>query len=201
MMDKTQVHQPLAPGSMIVHEEQHFEVKEFHNLQPYWPLCIPYVGCLCFPCIVTGDYKLVLEEDEAVLHKYNMCMSSVERRPYAQLGEVQHVKCCGCFRGVKTDLNGEGKANVPISPGWGCSEGVVQELVTELQARKVGRGNIAQLRLQELQSAYTKDISAKLDLIMAHLNLKAPPSHVDNLIATRAAVGPGAPVVASPMDR
>ena len=80
--------------SVHVHEEQHFEVKEYKNLQPYWPLCIPYVGCLCFPCIVTGDHRLVLEEDEAVLHKSNICLSSVERRPYAQLGDVQHVKCC-----------------------------------------------------------------------------------------------------------
>ena len=63
----------------------------------------------------------------------------------------------------------------------------------------MGRGNIAQLRQQELQSAYTKDINAKIDLIMAHLKLQAPPSHVDTLLSTRAQ-GAHAPT-ASPMVR
>ena len=39
--------------------------------------------------------------------------------------------------------------------------------------------------------------STKVDLIMAHLSIQAPPSHVDSLLATRAQ---GAPI-ASPMAR
>ena len=150
-----------------------------HRAQPSssvaWPLLIPYVGCICFPCIVTGDHSLVLEADEAVYTQNNCCQNSVERRPYAQLGDVQHIKCCLCLRGVKTDLGGEGKGgSMPISPGCGCSDDLVQEIAEELQRRKVGRGNIAQLRQQELQIAYTKDLNAKLDLIMKEIqNLKS----------------------------
>ena len=59
----------------------------------------------------------------------------------------------------------------------------------------MGRGNIAQLRQQEIHIAYTKDVNAKLDLIMSHLGLAAPPSAVDALVAQHA------PPVETPMMR
>lgn len=196
-----EAYERMLPGGSFApphpHEPQHFETKEFAGLQPYWPLLIPYVGCICCPCIVTANHRLVLEEDEAVLYKSNICSSSVERRPYAQLGDVQHMKCLGCLRGVATNMNEEQKGgHIPISPGWGCDDRRVKEIVDELQARKVGRGNIAQLRQQELHIAYTKDVNTKLDLIMKHLGLAAPPSNVDALLTSST----GAPT-ASPMQR
>ena len=104
------------------------------------------------------------------------------------------MQCLCCFRGVKTNLGETGKGQMPICPGWGCSDDIVREIHDELQARKVGRGNIAQLRQQELQIAYTKDLNAKLDLVMKHLGLQAPPSAVDALFAAQTPT-------ATPMER
>ena len=111
----------------------------------------------------------------------------------AQLGDVNHMKCCGCFEGVKTDLSESKDGHIPISPGCGCDAATVRAIVDELQARKIGRGNVAQLRQQELHIAYTKDVNAKLDLIMTHLGLQAPPSNVDALVAGGGAAAPAAP--------
>ena len=65
-----EAYERMLPGGSFApphpHEPQHFETKEFAGLQPYWPLLIPYVGCICCPCIVTANHRLVLEEDEAV---------------------------------------------------------------------------------------------------------------------------------------
>ena len=83
-------------------------------------------------------------------------------------------------RQVKSNLNDGGdKGPIPICPGFGCSYELVSELHDALQARKVGRGNIAQIQQQELTLAYVKDLNVKVDMIMRHLNLERPeePAH------------------------
>lgn len=87
---------------------------------------------------------------------------------------------CGYIHGVKTNLSAEStKGSMPICPGCGCESELVQQIHDELQCRKVGRGNIAQLRQMELTTAQVKDVNAKLDIIMEHLSLTAPPSAVE----------------------
>ena len=85
------------------------------------------------------------------------------------------INSCICCWGVGSDLleGVEGKA--PIMPGFGCSRPLVEELVAELQARKVGRGNIAQLKAQEVLAQRVDHMHSKLDLILAHLNITPPP--------------------------
>ena len=101
---------------------------------------------------------------------------------------------CGCVHAVKTNLSAEGnKGSMPICPGCGCESELVQQIHDELQRRKVGRGNIAQLRQMELTTAHVKDVNTKLDLIMEHLSLTAPPSAVEAM--ERAAHGAVAGVV------
>ena len=60
----------------------------------------------------------------------------------------------------------------------------MQEIHDELQRRKVGRGNIAQLKQIELTTAQIKDVNAKLDVIMSHMNLLSPPSAVEAMERT-----------------
>lgn len=202
---------PIIQEATVPGPRQFAQV-EFTDLQPMWPLCIPYVGCLCCPCIVTCNQSLVLESEEAVLTSSNLCWSSVERRPYAQIGEVIEMKMCMCCHAVKSNLNESGKTAVPICPGWGCEADKVRRLKDALQERKVGRGNIAQIQQAELTVAYVKDINAKLDAVMHHLNLATPPLannaevmereigdfriyEQDTAIVTgRQVTGPGAPV-------
>lgn len=117
----------------------------------------------------------MLESEEAVLTSSNICWSSVERRPYAQIGEVISMKMCMCCHAVKSNLNDGGKGSQPICPGWGCQENTVRAITNALQERKVGRGNIAQIQQIELTTAYAKDINAKLDAVMHHLKLPNPP--------------------------
>ena len=58
----------------------------------------------------------------------------------------------------------------------GCSEAIVKEIIEELQARKMGRGNVAQLKAQEVLAQRVDHIHIKLDAILKHLNLEVPPS-------------------------
>ena len=73
-----------------------------------------------------------------VTRQHNNCCSSIDRKPYAQLRAVDEEIVCCCIHGVNT-----------MVPGWCGDTTRVREIAAELQARKVGRGNIAQLRNQE----------------------------------------------------
>ena len=53
-----------------------------------------------------------------------MCDTNVQRRPYGELGSVDKGTACGCCTSVTSGLG-------PISPGWGCEEALVDELVEE----------------------------------------------------------------------
>ena len=149
---------------------QSFELKEY-DVTSNWE-----AGCgLCCTCCIIGwtTTKLTLDPDEAVLKKDNSCCHSVQKRPYAQLGHVDSNQACGCCWGVTSDLTGyEGE----ISPGCGCSEGLVKEIIEELQARKLGRGNVAQLKAQEQLAARVDHMDAKLDAILKHLSIPVPPA-------------------------
>lgn len=114
-----------------------------------------------------------LTADEAILKTDNLCTHSIQKRPYAQLGSVDSKNDCGCCWGVSSDITG---AEGQISPACGCSEAIVKEIIEELQARKIGRGNVAQLKAQEVLAQRVDHIHIKLDAILKHLNLEVPPS-------------------------
>lgn len=132
------------------------------------------VGCLS-SCGVLGwtRKQLHLGNDEARLTITNNCIRSVQKRPYAQLGMVDVDNVCLCCWAVRTDLNGE--RGPGLSRGWGCDQAWSAEVSAELQARKVGRGNIAQLKAQEVLAERVDHLHEKLDVILAHLRLDAPP--------------------------
>ena len=99
------------------------------------------------------------------------CTTSVQKRPYAQLGNVETSQdCCGTWS-IKTDgLSGpEGGG---LAPGTACSnKQLVEEIAAELQARKICRGNVGQIREAELMKQEVTLLHAKVDLILQHLQI------------------------------
>ena len=89
------------------------------------------------------SHKLELNDEEAIFRMSNCCMQMISREPYAQLGSVEPISgCMGLCKSVHTDKN-------HIWIGCGCSRPLINEIATELQHRKVKRGNIAQIRMQD----------------------------------------------------
>ena len=100
------------------------------------------VNCFDQVCCCMS-HKLELNDEEAIFRMSNCCMQMISREPYAQLGSVEPISgCMGLCKTVHTDKN-------HICPGCGCSHPLVNEIATELQHRKVKRGNIAQIRMQD----------------------------------------------------
>ena len=133
--------------------------------------CERYCRCICCPCVGLSTTKLELGPDEAVLSKHDCCNHIVQKRPYAQLGSVDSHHECGICWSVGSDLTGrDGR----LMPGWGCNAPLVREIVEELQERKLGRGNVAQMRSHEDLAASVAHAHAKLDTILSHLGLEPP---------------------------
>jgi hypothetical protein len=148
---------------------QQFEKKNY-DATNYIESCCILVFC---PFCGWTTKKLELDTDEAILKTDNNCTHTVQKRPYAQLGSVDSVNNCGVCWGVKSDISG---AEGEISRGCGCDEGWVKEVLSELQQRKVGRGNIAQIKAQEVLAERVDHLHTKLDLVLAHLKIDVPPA-------------------------
>lgn len=58
-----------------------------------------------------------------------------------------------------------------ISPGCGCEQEAVDEIVEELKSRQRGRGDTAQIQRTEQINQRLSEMDEKLDLIMQHLNI------------------------------
>ena len=174
--------QPSAMAGM-----QNFEVK-MYDATNYIESCCTCCWC---PCFGWTTKQLTLDTDEAVLKVDNNCMHSVQKRPYAQLGQVESENSCICCYGVKTDLTASAEGPGALTRGCGCDQEWVTEVVNELQARKVGRGNIAQIKAQEVLAQRVDHLHTKLDVILAHLNLEVPaPPAVGQEVMVRDEAGP-----------
>lgn len=92
-----------------------------------------------------------------------ICGQSESKRPYGELGSVAKSNCFCCV--AVTSSFGD------ISPGCGCDEDTVDEIVNELKARQRGRGDIAQIQRTEEIKSRLDDMDNKLNLIMNHLNI------------------------------
>jgi hypothetical protein len=100
--------------------------------------------------------------------------------PYGELGSVEITNSCGCCWAFSSNLTGDNPGG--ISPGFGCSQGFVEGIVAELKARMKVRGDTGNIQRAEQQlalAAETKNevaaLSAKVDAILAHLNISPPP--------------------------
>lgn len=123
----------------------------------------------CTTCCTCGMAKITmnLEPEEAVLTSVNCCATTNSRRPYGELGSVSATKqCCGCHS-VTSGLGG-------FSPGWGCDEDLVDEIVAELKVRMKERGDTGNIQRQEITLALLREQDAKLNAIMQKLNVPVP---------------------------
>ena len=134
-------------------------------------------GCLC--CLTLCPQTLTLEAEEVVYKRSTPCDTQVKRMPYGQLGSVDKMTSCGCLIGVQSNLTSAAEG---ISPGCGCETAVVEEIVAELKARMKARGDTGNIKraeqtidlVSQVQVSVTA-LTAKIDLIMAHLNIPPPP--------------------------
>ncbi|CAE7204042.1 unnamed protein product [Symbiodinium natans] len=124
----------------------------------------------CDQCCFCTSHTLELNDEEAIFRLKNCCVQATSREPYAQLGSVEPISgCMGLCSSVHTDQN-------QICPGLGCSHALVNEIATELQHRKVKRGNIAQIRMQENLILEIIKLGIKYDLILHKEGIQYPPA-------------------------
>lgn len=144
--------------------------------------------------------KLTLTRDEAVVETETltvaMCCggeiartqsSDKQERPYAQLGSVDlqmSVNPCNCcaicwpvtspWQVWSVSTNG-----INIYPGWGSDETLVRQIASELQARKVSRGNIKLIQLNELMGYELDVVSSWVDVMMEKQGAEADSIHIE----------------------
>ena len=120
------------------------------------------------------DQRLILEPEEAVLVDKTICCTSNQRRPYGELGSVDKATQFGICAAVTY-------GDSQLSPGCGCSESLVEEIVGELKARMKARGDTGQIQRAETMLTELRDVKddvaaldSKIDTILAHLKIAAP---------------------------
>ena len=145
-----------------------FEHKVYPHIEP--DCC----GC-CGPNICQ-TMTLELEAEEMVVVTTNCCgEKQTQKRPYAQLGEVSKANdCCGTWFISVDGLPASDPKGLAPGAACGGNKDLVDELERELQARKIGRGNVAQIKEQEVMKQEVAFLHQKMDLILAHLNIAAP---------------------------
>jgi hypothetical protein len=136
-----------------------FEVKSF-DISNYCEMC-----CSCLCCCGPTKTNMTLDEEEMHIKQENWCVTTNSRTPYAQLGSVDTEQVCFCCLEIPEVAN----------PKCGCDKATVEEIAADMQARKVGRGNIAQLKMQENMITSAIKLDAKLDILMKKCNVAYPP--------------------------
>lgn len=125
------------------------------------------LACCCEMLCCTSHY-LVLDKEEAIHYHSDCCTSRVAKREYAQLGFVKRRKDCFCCRTVASEVG-------DFTPGCGCNRSLVNEIVEELQARKIERGTVGQIREQERLLGKLRRINYKMDQLEMNLGVAYPP--------------------------
>mmetsp|Transcript_7421 Transcript_7421/g.12354 ORF Transcript_7421/g.12354 Transcript_7421/m.12354 type:complete len:162 (-) Transcript_7421:156-641(-) len=123
---------------------------------------------LC-PCVFGAlpySTTLHLGTEEVTKTDVGICGRSESKRPYGELGGVERSNCLCCVN-FRSSF-GE------ISPGCGCNAELVDEIVGELKARQLGRGDTAQIKRVEQTLERLDEIEGKLDKIMDHLQIERP---------------------------
>mmetsp|Transcript_27136 Transcript_27136/g.63551 ORF Transcript_27136/g.63551 Transcript_27136/m.63551 type:complete len:713 (-) Transcript_27136:90-2228(-) len=131
--------------------------------------------CLC-PCMGWNSLRMVMDDQEVTLKAKNFCCTSVQKRPYAQLGEVTVIRKLGgaCGAVLLSDLtpvteDGQGG----MAPGWSCcNTRLVEELAEELQRRKEVRGSIAQIQKLDHMYNHVLQLRGRLMPLLAQRGAK-----------------------------
>lgn len=129
---------------------------------------------------VLGSKQLVLEAEEAVLIS-DCCLGchEVTRMPYGELGNVKETKVCCCI-GFSSNLSAsETGGNSTILPGNCCEASLVGAVVRELKHRMKSRGDTGNIRRAEENARQLKHLHAKVDAVMAHLQIPSVPAPME----------------------
>jgi hypothetical protein len=122
--------------------------------------------------------ELELGQEEAT-YTINKCfgMNSHQRkREYAELGFVQSKKSCFTCYSVDSDLT---PGEETISSGFGCDKTKVLQIVAEMRERLAERGDIGQMRKQEIMYKLMSDLEKEWPLVMQKLGMSHPPSQAE----------------------
>jgi hypothetical protein len=154
--------QPHILDKQIAHMDPavKFQVKDY-DITNFFEALSSFC-CCCGPTYTS----MQLQEEEMFIAKENWCLSTKSRTPYAQLGSVDTENAFGCCMNIPEVAN----------PGCGCQKTKCTEIAADLQERKVKRGNIAQLKMQENLIYSVVKLDAKLDMLMNKHGVKYPPS-------------------------
>lgn len=154
----------INPPSSIPHEiaSQAFPTRTFQVRNECQNLC-SFIGT----CGIAGcmKHEMVLEPEQVVTTFRTNCGTSIDRKPYAQLKAVDEEIICCCCHMVNLHC-----------PGWCGDSEMINEIASELQARKVGRGNIAQLRNQENTMIKALEADIRMDVLLKKKDIEYPPS-------------------------
>ncbi|GKY96153.1 hypothetical protein MPSEU_000575300 [Mayamaea pseudoterrestris] len=110
--------------------------------------------------------KIYFGREEVTKTDDDLCGTHTSKRPYAELGSVDRGNCLCCVS-VESALGA-------ISPGCGCDERRVDEIVLELKHRMRQRGDAAQVRMAEATLDRLEQVDAKLDAILERLAIHVP---------------------------
>jgi hypothetical protein len=162
IMSNMKFSQPHILDKQIAHMDPavKFQVKDYDITNFFEALS----SCCC--CCGPTYTSMQLQEEEMFIAKENWCLSAKSRTPYAQLGSVDTENAFGCCMNIPEVAN----------PGCGCQKTKCTEIAADLQERKVKRGNIAQLKMQENLIYSVVKLDAKLDMLMNKHGVKYPPS-------------------------
>jgi len=137
-----------------------------------------FCGLIWCPCMGWQSRTLILQSEEVLYKRKNLCCSGTQKRPYAQLGSVElHDACCGLCVTISSNLekvNEKGEGG--IKPFFGVDRPYTEEICNELRARMEGRGDTAQRRQQTFLLEQVTKLTAELPLIMANRGIQWPPS-------------------------
>ncbi len=114
---------------------------------------------------------ITLEKDNLVTVNKSLCGESRSKQAYGEISGIDKSTFC-CFSCVGGDGLG-------FCPGLGCDYQKVDEVVHALQEKIKTRGDAAQLKRSEEQGLMLRQVNAKLDAIMKHLNIPTPEVHED----------------------
>jgi hypothetical protein len=133
--------------------------------------------CLKFCCF--GSSTLILGQETVNLNSKGCCSHTQTEVPYGEVGNVNQTNSCGCCAALSGDFLPSAGEGVPtLSPGCGCEQDLVAEIVKELKRRVRLRGDGATRNLAEEQaknimilSEQVETMETKIDAIMKHLQV------------------------------
>lgn len=160
----------VHPEDMVLDEYQPIGDKSY-DVTNLIQSCVAFLN---FPCAGWTRKRLTLTDQEAVLKVSNCCLNNTQKIPYAHLGSVDKAQVCfGICSALASDfapINEKGEGG--LVPGCGCSNEMVDEIVMEMQSRKLKRGSVAQLKKLELLQAKVVKISTQLPILLHKHGIK-----------------------------